>query len=88
MPTNNRDAISFETVIEGEVYIREWDLISGHYKRNQGSWTLEPFMGDPKCTLVRYQIHVEPKTRIPKKLQSMVQERTMPKLIKVIRDNA
>jgi len=76
------------TVIEGELYKREWKLVQGDYKRNEGAWMFEPFEGDQNRTLVQYQIHAEPKTKIPKKLQSLVQEKAMPKLIKVLRDNA
>lgn len=74
------------TVIEGEMYRRAWKLVEGDYKKNDGAWTLEPL--DEGRTLVRYQIHVEPNTKIPKKLQSMVQEKAMPKLIQVLRDRA
>ncbi len=76
------------TVVVGELYKREWHMLSGDYKRNQGSWTFEPVDGDQSRTLVRYQIHAEPKTKIPKKLQSLVQEKAMPKLIRVLRDHA
>ena len=76
------------TVIEGELYKREWRMISGDYKRNEGSWMFEPLDGDMARTLVKYEIHAEPKTRIPKKIQSLVQEKAMPKLIAVLRDNA
>lgn len=72
-------------VVEGERWVRSWDLAEGDYKRNSGSWTLTPFQGDATRTLVAYVLHVEPKIRIPKKIASAVQERAMPALIEAVR---
>ncbi|MBL4846737.1 MAG: hypothetical protein JKY65_14540 [Planctomycetes bacterium] len=86
-PLKNLSAVTIgdHEVVEGERWVRRWDLAEGDYRRNSGSWTLTPFEGDPSRTLVQYVLHVEPKMRIPKKIASAVQERAMPALIDAVR---
>jgi ribosome-associated toxin RatA of RatAB toxin-antitoxin module len=74
------------SVEEGVRYSRAWTLESGDYERNDGCWTLTPFQGDVKRTLVIYELHVEPKIRIPKRIAAAVQEKAMPQLIQAVRD--
>lgn len=69
------------TVIPGEIYKREWQLVEGDYKHNSGSWTLTPFDGDPARTLVRYKVHAVPKIPVPQKLQQLAQKKALPKMI-------
>jgi uncharacterized protein YndB with AHSA1/START domain len=66
-------------------FVREWKQLSGDYRSNEGSWTLTTHEEDPARTYVLYAAHIEPKIPIPKKIQSAVQERAMPKMIDVIR---
>lgn len=86
-PLKNLSAITEgdHEVIEGERWVRRWDLAEGDYHRNRGSWILTRFEGDPQRTLIEYELDVEPKIKIPKKIQSAVQERAMPALIESIR---
>lgn len=73
------------TVIPGEKYQREWQLVEGDYKHNAGSWTLTPFCGDPARTLVRYRVHAVPKIPIPQKIQQLAQKKALPKMIEQLR---
>lgn len=73
------------TVNPGERYSRQWKLVEGDYRQNAGSWTLVPFEGDTGRTLVVYQLHAEPKIRIPKKLQLLVQKKAAPDIIRHLR---
>ena len=43
------------------------------------------FEGDTGRTLVVYQLHAEPKIRIPKKLQLLVQKKAAPDIIRHLR---
>lgn len=72
------------TVVPGERWERAWKLETGDYLSNEGSWVLTPF-GVGK-TLVRYAAIVHPKVPIPKMIQSVVQEKAMPKMIEALRE--
>jgi ribosome-associated toxin RatA of RatAB toxin-antitoxin module len=73
------------TVAPGERYERAWELVEGDYLRNSGSWVLVPFPGAPQRTLATYRLLVVPKTRLPKKIQSLAQSRTLPQVIEALR---
>ena len=73
------------TVVPGQRYSREWKLVEGDYHHNAGSWTLLPFDGDAGRTYVIYRLHAEPKIRIPKRIQMMVQKKAAPDIIKKLR---
>lgn len=73
-------------VVPGERYVREWRLEEGDYHVNEGAWTLTPFDGNPKRTLADYRAHVVPKVPLPRALQTMAQEKTLPKMIEALRD--
>jgi ribosome-associated toxin RatA of RatAB toxin-antitoxin module len=64
---------------------RTWRLLSGDFKVNSGSWTLSPFAGNAKRTLVRYRTHVIPKIFLPGWVRRAAQKSSMPKLIKNLR---
>ena len=70
---------------EADRYVRRWTLREGDYKRNEGSWTLRPFNEERTQTWVHYELHVEPKIRIPKKIAAAAQGKAMPALIDSIR---
>lgn len=86
-PLKNMTAITQarHTVEEGKRYERAWELVEGDYHTNQGSWVLVPYAGDANRTLVTYQVHAHPKMRIPKKIQALAQERSMPRIIEALR---
>lgn len=73
------------TVVPGERYSRKWRLVEGDYHHNAGSWTLVPFDGNAGRTLVVYCLHAEPKIRIPKSIQMVVQKKAAPDIIKKLR---
>ena len=66
-------------------YARHWKLISGDYTRNRGSYIVSRFDNNPKRSLVRYVVYVEPKTSVPTWLRSMAQKKSLPKMIRKIR---
>ncbi|MGE0707271.1 MAG: SRPBCC family protein [Planctomycetota bacterium] len=70
-----------------QLYTRSWRLgpEPSDYHRNDGSWTLTPFEGDPGRSLAVYTLHVEPRIRIPKKLAAVAQEKAMPQVMDAIR---
>lgn len=67
---------------------QSWRLLSGDFDTNEGSWTMEPLDGSDQATLIQYEFHAEPHIIIPNKIQALAQTVIMPKLIKVLRDNA
>ena len=71
-------------VNQSGVHTRSWSLVEGDYKRNEGSWTLTPIDGGAS-TLLRYQLYVEPNTRVPDFLKRQAQKIKIPGLFKAIR---
>lgn len=76
----------------GGRYRRAWTLVEGDYEQNDGSWVLVPFVtggGAAQApyarTLVRYELHVKPRIRVPKKLLEVAQKKTLPSLIEHLR---
>lgn len=60
---------------------RRWELESGDYEQNSGSWLLTRFRDAPGRTLVVYRCCVKPKAWIPGWIRSMGQKRTLPEMI-------
>lgn len=65
---------------------REWTMIEGDYKTNDGSWILTPFQGDGNRTLAVYSVHAEPKSRVPNSIRRRAQENSMPGIIERLRE--
>jgi hypothetical protein len=89
MPFPLRDLTSvtdgIHTAEPGERYRRRWQLVEGDYHANSGSWTLEPFDGDSRRTLVTYNLHAVPHIRIPASLYGLAQKKVIPRLIDHLR---
>ena len=64
---------------------RSWRLISGDYTRNRGSWLLTRFKNDPKRTMAVYHALAVPKSWIPNWVRNLAQKKTLPKMIKRLR---
>ena len=64
---------------------RTWTLLEGDYERNDGSWVLQEFAGDPNRTFVVYSVHAIPNTAVPDWLRKRAQESSMPDVIKRLR---
>jgi ribosome-associated toxin RatA of RatAB toxin-antitoxin module len=71
-----------------ERWSRTWKLLSGDYKLNQGSWLLRPYRGDVRRTYVVYRILAQPKAWIPGWIRKAAQKRSIPKMIRRIRELA
>ena len=69
-------------------YARHWKMISGDYTKNRGSYIVSRFEKNPKRSLVRYIVFVIPKTNVPTWLRSMAQKKSLPKMIRKIRNIA
>lgn len=67
------------------VYLRSWSLVEGDYHKNSGCWVMGPFRANPRRTLLVYQLHVEPKTKIPNKIQDMAQKKALPRMFDQLR---
>jgi ribosome-associated toxin RatA of RatAB toxin-antitoxin module len=68
-----------------EKWQRRWQLRSGDYKYNQGSWSLSPYKGSDTRTLVVYRALAVPKTWIPAWIRTRAQKSTMPEMIEKLR---
>ena len=64
---------------------RKWTLLKGDYTRNDGSWTLTHYKGDPNRTLGQYQLHIEPKIHVPDSLIARGQKKSLPDLFEKLR---
>ena len=64
--------------IQEEPYRFTWDLISGCFVVNRGSWTLEP--KDDGC-MVSYRVEMQLSTYIPSLITRKLQEHSIPKLV-------
>jgi len=85
-PLSNTTNISraHHTVADG-VYKREWKMVEGDYKSNEGSWVVAPL--DPAGTrsLVVYTIHIVPTTPVPGFMMAMGTKQTLPGMIHGLR---
>lgn len=61
--------------------VRRWKLLAGDYRRNEGSWTLSPFRGDPRRTLAVYRTITVPKAWVPAWIRRAASRRMLPKTI-------
>ena len=91
MPFPYRDATATSratnTVRDGGRTIRrEWRLLSGDYERNEGSWTLTPFRGDPRRTLAVYRAFAKPRAWVPGWIRRAAETRVLPETIRRFRE--
>ena len=78
----NRD----ETRAAEHIYFDSWNLEIGNLKMNQGFWLLEPFgEGYTKTT---YQLLIDPGGHIPKFFIDIGTKKTMPDVIRAVRERA
>lgn len=65
---------------------REWTMIEGTYRINDGSWVLTTFNGDSQRTLAVYTVHAEPNSRVPNSVRRRAQTSSMPGIIERLRE--
>jgi ribosome-associated toxin RatA of RatAB toxin-antitoxin module len=65
------------------VWMREWKLESGDYKRNDGSWVLKEWPHGR--TFVEYRMRSEPNTPVPQFIQGMAAEMALQDMMKKFR---
>jgi hypothetical protein len=69
----------------GRTIRRDWRLLSGDYERNEGSWTLTPFGGDPRRTLAVYKAFAKPTAWVPGWIRRTAETRVLPETIERFR---
>ena len=74
--TAKTEAVHEETP---EGMTRRWKLVSGDYKKNDGSWEIKPIDGGKKSE-VTYTLHVEPNTSLPSSILEAAQKKAIPDL--------
>lgn len=86
-PMDNLTAVTeaTHTVKPGELYKRQWHLVSGDYEFNNGSWVIRPYGDDPNRALVVYTVHVKPNSAIPDSVKAQAQRSSLPDLFKHLR---
>jgi ribosome-associated toxin RatA of RatAB toxin-antitoxin module len=85
-PMKNLESVTrADHLVEENRFRRVWTLESGDYHANDGSWTLTPFKGDPKRTLVVYEVVTQPKSAMPKSMSGYAQRRGLPEVIEKLR---
>lgn len=72
-------------VIGPPTWSRTWTMIEGTYEKNDGSWVLTAFEGDPNRTLATYTIHAIPNTAVPAWARRRAQESSLPEVIERLR---
>jgi ribosome-associated toxin RatA of RatAB toxin-antitoxin module len=65
-------------------FVRSWTLVEGDYHKNQGEWKLLP--RPDGYTLLKYQVHVEPKVSIPDFIKRAAQKSKLPDMFENLRD--
>ncbi len=84
--SNLRATTTAKHVAGPPVWSRTWTLLEGDYQRNDGSWKLEEFAGDPNRTFATYTVHAIPNTSVPGWMRKRAQESSMPDVIKRLRE--
>ncbi len=64
---------------------RAWTLVRGTYHRNSGSWSVLPWGGDGKKTLVVYMIDSDPAMIVPDAILRSAQTGSLPEVFASIR---
>ncbi|MDF1562858.1 MAG: hypothetical protein P1V51_07430 [Deltaproteobacteria bacterium] len=89
-PFSDLVAVTIDKRKEGpDEWYRKWHLLEGKesdYLTLIGSYVFRPFKGDPKRTLLRYEILAIPKSAVPDFIRHKAQMNSMPNLVKRIRD--
>lgn len=69
-------------------WVRRWQLVSGDFLKNTGSWTLKRFRGSKTRTRIQYQVHAEPDMAVPDWLRESAQKSSMYELIERLREES
>ena len=72
--------------IKASHYKRQWTLVEGDYRLNNGSWKLTAIDRGSK-TFIEYKVHVEPKTSVPDFIKRAAQKSKIPDLIDHLRES-
>lgn len=75
------------TIAPGVKYTREWNLVSGDYHINTGSWTLVA-IDDGKRTRATYRLRVQPKISLPTSWVAAAQKSSLKDLMLRLRESS
>lgn len=64
---------------------REWSLVRGTYRRNQGAWSVHPFGAGGTRSLVSYRIDSDPSLAVPDFILKSAQAGSLPDVIRGVR---
>ena len=74
-PISNLTSIAEATSTAGPPqWKRQWKLVSGDYKRNEGAWTLTAFDAEGTKTRVQYRVLADPNVTVPNYVIRKAQE--------------
>lgn len=74
-----------ETALPGGGFERRWTLERGSYRRLEGSWTVLPWSGGARRSLLVYQLDMDPETVVPDFALRRAQSATAPEVFAAIR---
>jgi ribosome-associated toxin RatA of RatAB toxin-antitoxin module len=73
-------------VVGPPTWSRTWTMLEGNYEKNDGSWVLTAFEGNPNRTLAIYTIHAIPHSAVPAWARQRAQRTSLPEVIERLRE--
>ncbi|RAL20355.1 hypothetical protein DL240_17385 [Lujinxingia litoralis] len=64
---------------------RQWSMIEGNYRFNNGYWSLKPYGDNGERTLAVYSVHAAPEGSVPDWMRRRAQESSMPGVLEAVR---
>ena len=68
-----------------KVWSRAWTFVSGTYEHNVGRWTVQPYRGNSKLSVVEYAIHAVPQVSLPDAILARANGSAVSNLLRTIR---
>jgi ribosome-associated toxin RatA of RatAB toxin-antitoxin module len=86
-PLSNLTAVTAATHTETDTVMkREWKLVSGDYKVNQGSWEVKALPDG--TSYVVYTVHAEPNSAVPAAIREAAQKKALPEMFEKVKAEA
>ncbi|TXD36223.1 hypothetical protein FRC98_13955 [Lujinxingia vulgaris] len=86
-PLSDLRSTTTATHTEGPVeWRRQWTMIEGNYRFNEGYWSLKSFNGHNDRTLAVYSVYAAPEGSVPGWMRRRAQESSMPGVIEAVRE--
>jgi ribosome-associated toxin RatA of RatAB toxin-antitoxin module len=81
----NSEVRSVSSKLPNGGFQRTWTLVKGTYKRNNGTWKVEPWGADGAKSLVTYTLDVNPDVMIPDAIIRKAQTGSLPDVFEALR---